>query len=146
MISYRVSRKLGRHTYPASSRCGAAKISARTHAPISIGVIGSAIECVPNGRFAKENEINKESAWYKDRVSIIPRAKVKELPFTFAEDLKGGRTSGGTKESGDLRQREEGERQGEKRKEKKEKGVVGVDRYLRIADLRNNNDPSAGGG
>lgn len=71
VIPYRVSRKLGRHTYPASSRCEAAKISARTHAPIPIGVIGStigetaaaSIECVPNERFAKENEINKESAW-----------------------------------------------------------------------------------
>lgn len=58
---------------------------------------------------------------------------MKELPFTFAEDLKGGRASGGTKESGDLRQRKrEQERETRGRKEeKKEKGVVGVDRYLR---------------
>lgn len=48
---------------------------------------------------------------------------MKELPFTFAEDLKGGRASGGTKESGDLRQREEGvgERQGEKEKRKRKR-------------------------
>lgn len=40
------------------------KSPACTHArvQIPIGVIGDAIECVPNGRFAKENEINKESA------------------------------------------------------------------------------------
>lgn len=30
---------------------------------------------------------------------------MKELPFTFAEDLKEGRAGGGTKESGDSRER-----------------------------------------
>lgn len=66
-------------------------------------------------------------------MGIIPRAKVKELPFAFAEDLKGGRggAGGGTKKSGDLSERRrEKETRGKKRREKKEKGVVGVDRYL----------------
>jgi len=33
---------------------------------------------------------------------IIPRAKVKELPFAFAEDLKGERAGGSAKESGEV--------------------------------------------
>lgn len=73
---------------------------------------------------------------------------MKELPFTFAEDLKGRRASGGTKESGDLRQRKR-EQERDKGKKRREKGKGG--RRCRslsqgIADLRNNNDPSAGGG
>lgn len=63
-------------------------------------------------------------------MSIIPRAKVKELPFAFAEDLKGEKSGcGGTKESGDFERGIRSETRG-KREEKKEKGVVGVDRYL----------------
>jgi len=68
-------------------------------------------------------------------VSIIPRAKVKELPFAFAEDLKARRAGGRMKEIGDLRERKkEKETRGKKRGEKKEKGVVGVDRYLPISE------------
>jgi len=52
----------------------AAKISARTHAPIPISVIGGAIGCVPNERFAKENErIDKESAKQEMRASVLSR-------------------------------------------------------------------------
>ena len=69
-------------------------------------------------------------------MSIIPRAKVKELPFAVAEDLKARRAGGRMKESGDLRERKkEKQTRGKKRGEKKkEKGVVGVDRYLPISE------------
>lgn len=78
---------------------------------------------------------------------------MKELPFAFAEDLKGGRGGGGTKESGDLRERKRakerdqevgGGREKEKRRRKRGSSVSIA--ICRIADLRNNNDPSAGGG
>lgn len=61
---------------------------------------------------------------------------MKELPFAFAEDLKGRRAGGRMKESGDLREAEEGEgdRREKERRKKKEKGVVGVDRYLPISE------------
>lgn len=100
-----------------------------------------------NGRFAKENEINKESGRCKDRVSIIPRAKVKELPFAFAEDLKGGRAEPERDRERRLWGEGEGTRQGDG--EEKEKGKRGSSVSIaicRIADLRNNNDPSVGGG
>jgi len=77
---------------------------------------------VANGRFAKENEINKESGRCKDRVSIIPRAKVKELPFAFAEDLKGGRAEPERDRERRLWGEGEGTRQGDGEKKKKGKG------------------------
>lgn len=58
---------------------------------------------------------------------------MKELPFAFAEDLKGGRRWGGWRNEEERRfeRAEEGEGdKGKKRREKKEKGVAGVDRYL----------------
>lgn len=44
-------------------------------------------------------------------MSIIPRAKVKELPFAFAEDLKGGRAGRSAKKNtGEKKRDEERER------------------------------------
>lgn len=39
-------------------------------------------------------------------MSIIPRAKVKELPFAFAEDLKGGRAGRSAKKNRREREKE----------------------------------------
>lgn len=45
-------------------------------------------------------------------MSIIPRAKVKELPFAFAEDLKGGRAGRSAKKNtGEKKRDEERERE-----------------------------------
>lgn len=53
------------------------------------------------------------------------------MPFAFAEDLKGGRTGWKhEEESGGLKDREKEKERDEGGKKKKEKGVVGVDRYL----------------
>lgn len=40
-------------------------------------------------------------------MSIIPRAKVKELPFAFAEDLKGGRAGRSAKKNTGEKKRDE---------------------------------------
>lgn len=78
-------------------------------------------------------------------MSIIPRAKVKELPFAFAEDLKGGRAErASATESGGFREREKarGRVMGKKRKRGSSVSIA----ICWITDLRNNNDPSVGGG
>lgn len=72
------------------------------------------------------------------------------MPFAFAEDLKGGRGGaggGGTKRSGDSSERRrEKETRGKREEKKGKRGSPVSIAICRIADLRNNNDPSAGGG
>lgn len=136
VISYQISRKSRHSSSYLISIVSQSRENLRTYARADIDRRyqqrdrdTAAIKCVPNGRFAKENEINKESGRCKIEWALSREPQGERTAFCLCRRFKRRKSGVQAWQRAAALDKERRNEAGWWRK-KKEKGVVGVDRYL----------------